>query len=143
MSTSLPMKKRLPALVQTSGGAGGLVVVFLPCFGWLNDMERQAVERFRGDLGAGILGLLARPLENFLEFLLVLTRVGDQHAGRRQLGIVATDRGDRQGSLGDLDQLFDADADPFLECLGRHLRAARASSSRKSLRPGSFQSWPY
>ena len=62
-------------------------------------MERQAVERFLGDLGAGLLGLLARPLEHFLEFFLVLTRVGDQHAGRGKVGIVATDHGDRQGAL--------------------------------------------
>ena len=71
-----------------------------------------------GDLGAGLFGLLACPLEHFLEFFLVLARVGDEHAGRGQVGIVATDHGDRQGALRELEQLLDAQADPLLERLG-------------------------
>ena len=88
-------------------------------------MQAQAVERFRGNLGPCFLGLLARAIENFLEFFLVLTTVGDEHAGGGKVGIIATDHGQGQGPAREFEQLFDADADPLFERLGRIVQPLR------------------
>ncbi len=136
-STSLPMKNRLPALVQTRGGRGAAFAFSFSLSSFsgsflrgLNDMERQAVERFGRDLGAGIFGLLGSPGQDFLHFLLVLARVGDEHAGHGELGIVATDGGDRQGPSGS------SNSSLMLTPI-RSLSALATSSSFWPARPGS------
>ena len=91
---------------------------------------------------AGLFGLLARPVEHFLELFLVFTRVGDEHAGRRQVRIIATEHGNREAPCGS--STSSLKLTPIRSFKAFEASSSRTdSSSRKSLRPGSFQSWPY
>ena len=120
-----------------------VLVVFLGLFlRGLNDVERQSVERFRGDLGAGLLGLLGARSRTSSSFFSFSPASAMSTPADGEVGIVATDRGDRQGALRELEQLFDAHADPFLEGLGCVFQPLRQLVA-EILEAGSFQSWPY
>ena len=89
-------------------------------------MQRQAVERFGRDLGAGLFGLLARPLEHFLRVSSGSHRASAISAPAA--GSSASSRpiaANREGALRELEQLFDADANPLLERLGRIFQPLR------------------
>jgi len=68
--------------------------------------------------------LLARS-KTSSSFFLVFSGVGDQHAGRGETRIIATEHGNGQGALRKLDQLFKTDPDPLLEGLGRIFKPYR------------------
>ncbi len=123
------MKKTLPALVQTRGGRGvsrlALVLFLLLGRGGLDDMQRAALEGLGAHLAPGVLRLLGAAVQDLGHPLAVLAGIGDDRQGDRQLGIILADRGDRQGPLGDLEQLLERDADLFLQRVARVLQLAR------------------
>ena len=114
-------------------------------------MEGQAVERLGGDLGAGLLGLLGGSVEDVQHFLLFSPASAMRAATSRLRGLV----GLRCAEAGSVAMAAIA-RDPWGSSISslkltpiRSLRPLEASlsfwpsSSRKSLRAGSFQSWPY